>query len=67
LLRKNTDSNAPILTIQEIFIDIYIPIEKRKRPGQRRMSWSAPTEIKETRRAEGDSMLTYRRAESEGH
>jgi hypothetical protein len=41
--------------------------KRRKRPGQRRMAWSAPTEIKETRRAEGDSMLTYRRAESEGH
>jgi hypothetical protein len=27
-------------------------IEKRKRPGQRRMAWSTPTEIKETRRAE---------------
>ncbi|EKN63802.1 hypothetical protein BABA_24110, partial [Neobacillus bataviensis LMG 21833] len=27
--------------------------EKRKRPGQRRMAWSAPTEIKETRRAGG--------------
>jgi hypothetical protein len=26
--------------------------EKRKRPVQRRMAWSAPTEIKETRRAE---------------
>ncbi|PFP30992.1 hypothetical protein COJ96_03260 [Bacillus sp. AFS073361] len=25
--------------------------EKCKRPGQRRMAWSAPTEIKETRRA----------------
>ncbi len=41
-------------------------LRKRKRPGQRRMAWSAPTEIKETRRAGGDSMLTYRRAESEG-
>jgi hypothetical protein len=29
--------------------------------------WSAQTEIKEIRRAEGDSMLTYRRAENEGH
>ncbi len=26
--------------------------EKRKRPGQRRMAWSAPTEIKESRKAE---------------
>jgi hypothetical protein len=31
------------------------------------MAWSAPTEIKETRRAVEHSMLTYRRAESEGH
>jgi hypothetical protein len=29
--------------------------------------WWPPTEIKETRRDEGDSMLTYRRAETEGY
>jgi len=27
-------------------------IEKRKRPGQRRMAWSTPTEIKENLKVE---------------
>ncbi|MGM0903139.1 MAG: hypothetical protein ACQEXB_18825 [Bacillota bacterium] len=31
--------------------------QKRNRHVQRRMAWSAPTEIKETRRAEGAFVL----------
>jgi hypothetical protein len=34
-------------------------------PVQRRMDWSAPYEIKETRTSASDSMLTYRMEERE--
>jgi len=30
----------------------FLLLEERKRPGQRRMAWSAPTEIKEIRKVE---------------